>query len=77
MTAHVITCADHSDSAVLNCDAYKAALHALTVRARRAGLPLTEQAIAEGARLLRLRRPVAAAHRLRLVWRAQVEQVSA
>lgn len=71
------TCADHSDSMVLSCDACKAALHSLRVRARRAARCVEDQAISEGATLLRLGQPTRAAHRLRLAWRGQVEQVSA
>lgn len=67
------TCAFHSDADVLDCDACKAALHTLRRRADDAGLSLSEQAITEGLRLMRLRRPVDAAHRLRLAARGVVE----
>lgn len=76
MTSHVITCADHSDSAVLNCDACKASLHTLRRRADAAGLSLSEQAITEGLRLLRLGDARTAVHRLRLAHRGQIEAVS-
>lgn len=71
-----MTCADHSDTAVLTCDACKAALHSLRRRADRAHLSLSEQAVTEGLRLLRLGDTRTAVHRLRLAARGVVEAVT-